>query len=1287
MTITNGTFDTNLNGWTNTIPSGGYYNPSFVTAWESPGKVHIRSGSTYGASLESFVIFWQRFLVEQPILVFDIQALTNGDTAYACGSTYFPDYQTCGWTLKDDNNNILGHAKPGTTLTTVSIDVSNHIGQYLTIQFIAGASRYNGGYYDLLVDNVKNIVGVLFNSTCSDTGQPCSATLYIDNIFQGSTPYHAAPTIGMHNYSLFRPGYDKFTGSVDITSDMIMSGATIENILNPGTVGTGITNGTFDVDISGWNAAGAATWDNGRIHLTNGGSIYQDFTISDNALEFDWQTNGAYPSSGFGYQLYIDSILKVDIILPANQQNTELVYLGNHVGRNARILFHQTSPSQGWIDNVRISHTTGIYNGNFNNNLLGWEATGDVAIEERFTPPSVSLYYGGRIEQTFIINQCLLSFNAESDLNSGYDFYIDGVLVISKTFPQYFNSIESIDVSTYIGKIAKISFWCSDYRLAIDNVQTSVDAFGISVISYPPGADIYLDNNATGQVTSDTPIIVNGQSVGQHTITLRLAEYPDYTEIIDIVGCTTSYIVCVFAGCVRFNTSPPNAKICIDNIFTNEITPKTLCGYVIDSIHTYSLYLKDYRIETGTLNFSQNQGILVDKTLIIDAGSANFNITPNGAKIFIDGVDTGKATPDIIDNLPVDYHTYEIRLDGYYPLTGSFRSVVDIVKQISDSLQQIIGVTNGTFDTDLNGWIITSSNLTEGYVEWINGRAHLITNNIPISISQDFVATQDTLVFTYDRVVILSDYCDMGWSVIVDPDTPQQATIASYCGYGSGDEYWGNFEVDLSPYIGRTIRLIANLTGTKVVYIGGPAEAYLDNVGNIPKPRRSITFESYCTTEIGCEAAIPQISQCPAEITVDGNIIGYGTTIQDLAIGSHSWQVLKDRYYIVDNLSKRINGSVNFIQGTQTHVYIDNIYTPATRTGDFYLESLGMVSNSSCFDPLAVHLMNMPGIYFQGTITYSWDVYPGYAWAGVYTQIFKNTEPIGELHDTGLVTGGTYHYDETIDILLDAGDTLSLVTWGKGRTYSCEYYGVSNVTLQGTSGLANIIATAITPGTVLCVEPCNTTVDITWTNNGVVTGTFIPTITVNGNPMSMSEEFLDPGLSATRTFSLSGLTAGDYNICADPNSLPCVTITVNPLILPPTLTLIEISPSVSSILIGDTQQFTAICRDENNNIMDCPVLIWSVVDPTLGTISDTGLFTGISAGTTTVTAINGDIVGHASATVTHLEQAGIGPILLGGLLIGLLIDRCKDQKNRSDCLKTGCLWSDSKCYNKDAVKK
>lgn len=86
---------------------------------------------------------------------------------------------------------------------------------------------------------------------------------------------------------------------------------------------------------------------------------------------------------------------------------------------------------------------------------------------------------------------------------------------------------------------------------------------------------------------------------------------------------------------------------------------------------------------------------------------------------------------------------------------------------------------------------------------------------------------------------------------------------------------------------------------------------------------------------------------------------------------------------------------------------------------------------------------------------------------------------------------------------------------------------------------ANITATSMS--VVPRENPCRTgiciiDVTVTWTNNGELTGSFIPSITASSGTVStQSSRNLDAGLSVTLPFTVSGMTVGTCSICPNPN--------------------------------------------------------------------------------------------------------------------------------------------------------
>jgi hypothetical protein len=87
---------------------------------------------------------------------------------------------------------------------------------------------------------------------------------------------------------------------------------------------------------------------------------------------------------------------------------------------------------------------------------------------------------------------------------------------------------------------------------------------------------------------------------------------------------------------------------------------------------------------------------------------------------------------------------------------------------------------------------------------------------------------------------------------------------------------------------------------------------------------------------------------------------------------------------------------------------------------------------------------------------------------------------------------------------------------------------------------------------------------------------------------------------------------------------------------------VQVTPSPVTLAIGATQQFTAVFRDANGNVVTNAVPTWTVASG--GTISPSGLFTaGTTAGSfpNTVVARLGELAGTATVTVTAGPLANI----------------------------------------------
>jgi len=136
----------------------------------------------------------------------------------------------------------------------------------------------------------------------------------------------------------------------------------------------------------------------------------------------------------------------------------------------------------------------------------------------------------------------------------------------------------------------------------------------------------------------------------------------------------------------------------------------------------------------------------------------------------------------------------------------------------------------------------------------------------------------------------------------------------------------------------------------------------------------------------------------------------------------------------------------------------------------------------------------------------------------------------------------------------------------------------------------------------------------------------------------------------------AGTTAGTYTntvvvTCSGVSSSATVIVTAGPLVT------ITVTPN-PTLLVGATQQFTAVGRDANGNVVTLNPLVWSTTNPPGTIVAASGLFTaGNTTGTfaNSVRATSGTIFGTATVTVISAPAPGfinLGTASTYGILAG-----------------------------------
>ena len=186
----------------------------------------------------------------------------------------------------------------------------------------------------------------------------------------------------------------------------------------------------------------------------------------------------------------------------------------------------------------------------------------------------------------------------------------------------------------------------------------------LTVTSSPAGATILIDGADTGAVTNAT---LDGIAVGTHTVTLRKDGYVDATAEIEITEGETATLRLDLAralGSIVVTSAPEGAAIFLDGADTGDVTNATLAG-VPAGEHTVTVTKPGYADATATVTVEHGKTVPVHFALTVPTGSIAVTSTPDGARIFLDDLETGEVTNATLTGIPAGAHTVRVELDSY----------------------------------------------------------------------------------------------------------------------------------------------------------------------------------------------------------------------------------------------------------------------------------------------------------------------------------------------------------------------------------------------------------------------------------------------------------------------------------------------------------------------------------------------------------------------------------------------------------------------------------------------
>jgi len=205
----------------------------------------------------------------------------------------------------------------------------------------------------------------------------------------------------------------------------------------------------------------------------------------------------------------------------------------------------------------------------------------------------------------------------------------------------------------------------------------------INIQSEPSGANVYLD----GELSGITPLLVPNLSPGNHIVIVELSGYEPYenTTVPVMAGATTLVSAILEptpplpdTGAIEIASSPADATVYLDDVLKGP-TPLTIVN-LVPGPYTIRIEKIGYEIWEDTVTVSAGETEVVEAVLTptpsptptptsSETGNLFVSSYPTGAKILIDGKDTGGRTNTIVKGIPVGTRQLTVEKSGYIPKT------------------------------------------------------------------------------------------------------------------------------------------------------------------------------------------------------------------------------------------------------------------------------------------------------------------------------------------------------------------------------------------------------------------------------------------------------------------------------------------------------------------------------------------------------------------------------------------------------------------------------------------
>lgn len=212
-----------------------------------------------------------------------------------------------------------------------------------------------------------------------------------------------------------------------------------------------------------------------------------------------------------------------------------------------------------------------------------------------------------------------------------------------------------------------------------------VPAWGnVSLLSQPPGADVFVDDELAGQTPLTTGILQ-----GEHNLRIKLPGHKDWRKTIRVQANIDQTIEDIHLepadAVVQIITSPDKAGVTVDGEYKGQSPLEVALSP--GSRATVRIFKQGYEPASRVVEVRSGDNRTLSINLNAETATVRILANPADAGVYIDGVYRGKADQTV--ELSTTAHTIEIRRDGYVTHSTSITPRAGIAQQIRVDLKTL----------------------------------------------------------------------------------------------------------------------------------------------------------------------------------------------------------------------------------------------------------------------------------------------------------------------------------------------------------------------------------------------------------------------------------------------------------------------------------------------------------------------------------------------------------------------------------------------------------------------